>query len=107
MTNKQKGISIDKEGALYLTGKFRGKVGNSNKQDWEEEFDNKFKGWKNTKFDLVSGEVEYTADASVDSVVVSKMAVKDFISRQIELAEKRGAEREREKLNQHFRSLIN
>ena len=63
---------------------------------WEKEFDKKFKGWKNTKFDMTSGDVEYVKDKSVDTIVVSKKEIKKFIQKEIDDAVKE----ERERLEQ-------
>ena len=48
------------------------------KNIWEEKFDNKFKGWKNKKFDWNTGEIENIKDSKFKMLVASRNDIKAF-----------------------------
>ena len=45
---------------------------------WEEEFDDKFKGWKNKKFDWNTGKIENIKDSKSKMLVASRNDIKAF-----------------------------
>lgn len=62
-----------------------------------EEFDDKFQGWKNTKLDFITGEVEWTKAREINYIVCSKKEAKDFLKSHLKEAYEAGQEEERDK----------